>query len=300
MKHRIDPTVNCVFKAILGAEENKNLLLHFLNHIVKPSVPLLHVDLLNPYNEKEFDSDKLTVVDVKARDENGVVYQIEIQLAVHRFLPERILYTWSDLYQSQLGSGDTFNQLRPAISIWLLTKPLLKEVEAYHHHFQIYDALHQQRLTEHCSIHVLELSKWIPQSETSAPLESEDSWCNFFRNAQSWETLPETANTLEMRQAMSVLQQFSERERDYHRYQARQNFLREQATIKEDLRDALREKQEAVAREQVAFKREQEALQAKQEALQAKQEALQEKQEAIAREQRLMNLLKQAGIDPDQ
>jgi chromosome segregation ATPase len=31
MKHRIDPKIDCVFKALLGSEENRNLLLHFLN-----------------------------------------------------------------------------------------------------------------------------------------------------------------------------------------------------------------------------------------------------------------------------
>jgi hypothetical protein len=36
MKHKINPIVDCVFKAILGAEENKNLLIHFLNAILEP------------------------------------------------------------------------------------------------------------------------------------------------------------------------------------------------------------------------------------------------------------------------
>jgi hypothetical protein len=27
MKHRIDPKIDCVFKVILGAEENRNLLI---------------------------------------------------------------------------------------------------------------------------------------------------------------------------------------------------------------------------------------------------------------------------------
>ncbi len=39
--------------------------------------------LLNPYNEREFIGDKLTIVDVKAIDESGKMYQIEIQLAMH-------------------------------------------------------------------------------------------------------------------------------------------------------------------------------------------------------------------------
>jgi len=31
MRHAIDPKIDCVFKALLGAEENRNLLIHFLN-----------------------------------------------------------------------------------------------------------------------------------------------------------------------------------------------------------------------------------------------------------------------------
>ena len=71
MKHRISPTVDCVYKAILGAEENKNLLLDFLNAVLAPQFPISDVEILNPYNEREFYSDNLTIVDVKARDEQG-------------------------------------------------------------------------------------------------------------------------------------------------------------------------------------------------------------------------------------
>jgi predicted transposase/invertase (TIGR01784 family) len=44
------------------------------------AAPLTGVDILNPYNDKEFLEDKLSIVDVKARDNNGNLYQIEIQL----------------------------------------------------------------------------------------------------------------------------------------------------------------------------------------------------------------------------
>jgi predicted transposase/invertase (TIGR01784 family) len=70
MKHKINPTVDCVFKAILGSEENKNLLIHFLNAVLEPASLIKEIVLNNPYNEREFVGDKLTVVDVKALDEN--------------------------------------------------------------------------------------------------------------------------------------------------------------------------------------------------------------------------------------
>lgn len=43
--------------------------------------------------------------------------------------------------------------------------------------------------------------------------------------------LPEWMKTEEIRKAMNTLKQFSEKERDYHAYQARQNFLRQRRTI---------------------------------------------------------------------
>ena len=65
MKHPIDPKIDCVFKALLGSEENRNLLIHFLNAVLKQdlSEPIVWVDIINPYNNKEFLDDKLSVVD---------------------------------------------------------------------------------------------------------------------------------------------------------------------------------------------------------------------------------------------
>ena len=100
MKPTIDPKVDCVFKAILGKEENTALLLHFLNAVLQtdPAGRIQDVQIMNPYNEREFETDKLSVVDIKAKDKQGRSYQIEIQLALHPGLADRILYTWSTLY----------------------------------------------------------------------------------------------------------------------------------------------------------------------------------------------------------
>ena len=48
MKHKINPTVDCVFKAILGSEENKNLLIHFLNAVLEPDSKIKEIVLNNP------------------------------------------------------------------------------------------------------------------------------------------------------------------------------------------------------------------------------------------------------------
>ena len=94
MQYNIDPTVDCVFKAVLGSEENKNLLIHFLNAVLEleKAERIEEVEILNPYNEKEFPSDKLSIVDVKARDARETTFQIEVQISVFSSLPKRVLY----------------------------------------------------------------------------------------------------------------------------------------------------------------------------------------------------------------
>ena len=289
LKHPISPTVDCVFKSILGSEGNTNLLIDFLNGVLAPESPILDVEILNPYNEREFYSDKLTIVDVKAKDKNKTTYQIEIQLSVFPHLPERMLYTWSDIYRSQLQSGEEFAQLRPVISIWMLTPNLFPESPAFHHHFQLVDQENQKRFSEHCSIHLLELDKW----QYSETLNREDQWLYFFKEAENWRELPEIINTPEMRQAMAVLKRFSEKEANYHLYQARQNAIREEKTRQKLLEEALRGKEEALRGKEEALRREEEALR-------REEEALRREEEAEAKEKRLREILKKAGIDPDE
>jgi uncharacterized protein (DUF2267 family) len=76
---------------------------------------------------------------------------------------------------------------------------------------------------------------------------------------------------------MSTLNAFSEKERDYHRYQSRQEALRMQRAVAYELK-------ERRAAEQAA-------LQAAEAALQAKEAALREKEAALAEIARLKALL---------
>jgi predicted transposase/invertase (TIGR01784 family) len=276
MKHQIDPKIDCVFKALLGAENNRNLLVHFLNAIIGSdlSAPIDAVEILNPYNEKEFLEDKLSIVDVKARDLQGAIYQVEIQLVSYANLPERILYNWADIYSQQLQSGDHFHALRPTYSIWLLADNLIESDTDYIHTYKIRDNK-GRTLNDHCGIWLLELEKFNTQH-----IETEQQrWLRFFKEGDRLNDeagLPDWMATEEMRQAMSTLRQFSDKERDYHAYQARQNYLREQLTIQHELDEERKAKNEALKEKDEALEREQSAVADKQVAVEREQAALAE------------------------
>ena len=84
-----------------------------------------------------------------------------------------------------------------------------------------------------------------------------------------------------MRQAMNTLRQFSEKEKNYFAYQARQDFIRQQNTIQFEHESALQELQEAREREQQALAEKKEALAEKDAANQREQQALIEKKAAL-------------------
>jgi hypothetical protein len=84
-----------------------------------------------------------------------------------------------------------------------------------------------------------------------------------------------------MRQAMNTLRQFSEKEKNYFAYQARQDFIRQQNTIQFEHESALQELQEAREREQQALAEKKEALAEKDAANQREQQALIEKEAAL-------------------
>ena len=101
MLHPIDPTVDYAFKRLLGDPAHADLLIDFLNAVLRPPGLVVAVDILNPFNEREFDQDKLVVVDVKARMADGHHIQVEVQTSNPPRLRERMLYGWADLYQEQ-------------------------------------------------------------------------------------------------------------------------------------------------------------------------------------------------------
>lgn len=81
----LNPRNDFLFKRVFGSEENRDLLLHFLNAVFEDAYQprIAQVELLNPYLDKDSLSDKLSVLDVKARTETGMLVDIEIQLRNH-------------------------------------------------------------------------------------------------------------------------------------------------------------------------------------------------------------------------
>jgi len=94
MKLGIKPTVDLIFKAIFGDERHAGITKSFLNDILveigRPKAASL--EILNPFRPGHFNSDRGIVLDVRALDEGGREFQIEMQMRSFSGLPQRMLH----------------------------------------------------------------------------------------------------------------------------------------------------------------------------------------------------------------
>src|SRR5271166_5775027 len=116
----IRPLNDFAFKKIFGSAENRIALISLLNAILRPKSPIVDVTLQNPFNPQDFKDDKLSVLDIKAVDRTGTIFDIEMQLTTYEGLVQRIVYYGCELYAAQLKEGEKYKTLKPVYSIWLV------------------------------------------------------------------------------------------------------------------------------------------------------------------------------------
>src|SRR5208283_4937151 len=122
----VDPKVDYAFKHVFGREATRPILIDVLESVLNP-VPghhILDIELLNPFNPKEALDDKLSILDIKARDQTGRQFNIEMQMLAFPYYEKRILYYACKLHQQQLHEGEDYVELEPTISISFLNHVL--------------------------------------------------------------------------------------------------------------------------------------------------------------------------------
>ena len=234
----IRPTVDFVFKLLFGSPENVDLLIHLLNAVLNPEFPIVEVVILNPYNEKSFEEDKLSIVDVKARDSSGVWYVIEVQTTTPAGLRNRIVYYTSDLYRQQMMKGDSYGSLRPAISICFLTEPLFPEVSAGHLHFSLYDSSHQVSFGDQIQVHLIELSKYDVEEEDLSEAAWLEKWVYFLTKSEesNAEDLRHLLPDLAFQKATEVLEMIIEDPKLRMMYEDRVKEAKDKSSFIQDAR----------------------------------------------------------------
>ena len=187
------------------------------------------VEILNPFNDKEALDDKLSILDIKARDASGRQFNVEMQMAPYGDYPARVLYYLTRLHQQQLHEGEEYSAMRPSYSISFLDHVLVRDRPRWHWHFQLRDAEEPGIIfSDHLAVHVVELPKF---DRTATELTTGcERWSYFLRHADELDTdrLPAPLQTPAIKKAMEVLRMLTQNDLDREKYEARLKFRRDE------------------------------------------------------------------------
>jgi predicted transposase/invertase (TIGR01784 family) len=202
---RINPKVDFAFKKLFGSEENKDLLISFINSILPDDKQIKSVELKNPYNIANYKKGKMTILDIKAVDEKGTWFDIEMQIAEQGYYDKRALYYWSKVYTDQIESGEYFETLRKTISINILDFNYLDEKD-FHNSYGIYNRKSDKELSDIFDMHFIELEKF--DKDYKDIKTALDRWAAFLNKAYEINKdniPPELAVDKEVRKAIETL-----------------------------------------------------------------------------------------------
>lgn len=159
-----------LFKIVFGTQAGEPILRALVNALLdlEGEHKIVALTLLNPISEKEFIDDKGPILDLKARDQMGRQYNVEVQLSpgLGDYIP-RSLYYVSKFFSDQIQRGDSYHQLLKTVSISLLDFDLLPDPERVHSRFLLREKEDGSVLTELLELHYIELRKFRPTSPSN-------------------------------------------------------------------------------------------------------------------------------------
>ena len=172
----LPPTNDWVFKLLFGDERNKSMLIDLLQSLVELPKEDFELIYLDPHLKKEFEKDKLGILDVKVKTASGKIINIEIQVNPQDFIGKRISYYKSKLVLGQIKEGEKYEVIQKVICICITCYPLFPNKKEYLNVFRFYNPKNNllfEKIPE--EIITLEIPK-LPEYNDGSPLYN---WLKF-------------------------------------------------------------------------------------------------------------------------
>ena len=113
----LDPKNDYVFKRIFGYTGNEEITKGLLESIIPDKIDKIELDS-NPITEKDLLDDKVGILDIKAKLNDGNVNcDIEMQVVDQKEIEKRILFYWSKMYIQTIKAGNDYENLKRCIVI---------------------------------------------------------------------------------------------------------------------------------------------------------------------------------------
>jgi predicted transposase/invertase (TIGR01784 family) len=186
----VDIKNDVAFRKIFGNENRKEVLISFLNAVLllENNNKIMSVDILTPYQLPAIKGGKVTIVDVKAKDQNQKSYIVEMQVAEVDGFDKRVLYYASKSYSAQIDRGDKYEELNPTFFIGILDFEVTKNPSYINRH-KIVDIETGENFISDIEFNFIELPKF---NKTVTELKTiVEQWVYFIKNAENLEVIPD-------------------------------------------------------------------------------------------------------------
>ena len=215
-----------IFHLFFADERNEEFLISFLKSVLRlPEDDYNEIVIADPHLLREFDGDKLGIIDVKLYTKSRKVIHIEIQVRVTPELKRRIIHYGAKLITEQIGSGQDYDIINKVVSIIITDEELIPVSHRYHHRFTFYDSEAGVEFSDIMEIHTLELGK-LPESADGTELYD---W-TWFIAAKSDDELDKVAErNQEVKKAVIKFRELTADERTRDLYERRERARRDQA-----------------------------------------------------------------------
>ena len=215
----LPPKNDFVFKLLFGEEKSKNILTSFLKAVLDISDQEFDtLTIVDPHLRKEYEGDKLGILDVKIKTTSGSLLNIEIQVESSTLMRKRVEFYNAKMVTEQIGASEEYSSIKRAINIVITDFVLVPDSQAYHHCFVRYDPKNRVQFSDVTEIHTLELPK--------LPRESDDTflwdWLFFLASDQKEDFEMIAEKNADVKDAYMKLEVLSQSEKNRRLYEARE------------------------------------------------------------------------------
>ncbi|KAJ6644848.1 Transcription termination/antitermination protein NusA, partial [Pseudolycoriella hygida] len=174
---------------------------------------------------------------IKATNETGKRFNIEIQITDEADYDKRALYYWAKIYTEQLQVAQDYSTLNKAIGIHILNFTSITETSKYHNIFHITEKDSGFQYFKDLELHTIELNKFSnnPHEQLADILKkvknSLDIWSTFLtrNDLLNKDNLPEELNNDSLKKALTILEVMNFTREEIDAYEDRLKWLRIEA-----------------------------------------------------------------------
>ena len=223
----LNPKLDYVFKRIFGSTGSEEITKDFLRAITKENITDIKLDC-NPITEKDLYDDKISILDIRAKLNNNINCNIEMQIVDRKNIEKRLLYYWSKMYTSSIKKGEDFEKLEKGIVI-LISDYNLENLSKINKFITKWNIREEETpkviLTDVLEIYIIELRKAVKDISNNEL----NAWLKFINNP---EEKPEMDESKELMEARRILQDISSTDRERYLAEQREKWILDKNAIR--------------------------------------------------------------------